>query len=69
MNTGCGTLLADIRPQSSIAFFIGPEGGIAESELELLREHGLPAVSLGKRILRTETAGLFVLSAISAILE
>lgn len=63
------TLLADIRPQSSIAFFIGPEGGIAESELELLREHGLPAVSLGKRILRTETAGLFVLSAISAILE
>lgn len=63
------TLLADIRPQSSIAFFIGPEGGIAESELELPREHGLPAVSLGKRILRTETAGLFVLSAISAILE
>ena len=62
-------LLADVPQPRTIAFFIGPEGGISEPELELLRRHGLPAVSLGRRILRTETAGLYVLSAISAILE
>ena len=62
-------LLTDGPQPRTIAFFIGPEGGISEPELELLRRHGLPAVSLGRRILRTETAGLYVLSAISAILE
>lgn len=62
-------LLADVPQPRTIAFFIGPEGGISEPELELLRRHDLPAVSLGRRILRTETAGLYVLSAISAILE
>ena len=42
----------------NIAIVIGPEGGIAEKEIEMLAEKNARFVSLGKRILRTETAGL-----------
>ena len=45
-----------------IAVYIGPEGGFEESEAELAKEKGIYLVSLGKRILRTETAPLSVLS-------
>lgn len=41
-----------------IAIIIGPEGGISEKEIEILKEHGAKFITLGKRILRTETAGL-----------
>jgi 16S rRNA (uracil1498-N3)-methyltransferase len=44
------------------AVFIGPEGGFDLSEVELLKAAGARTVSLGKRILRTETAGLVALS-------
>lgn len=46
----------------NILVLIGPEGGITEKELELARVAGARTVSLGRRILRTETAGLVVLS-------
>lgn len=46
----------------TVAFMIGPEGGFDKKEIESLVENGIPAVSLGKRILRTETAGEAVLS-------
>ena len=49
---------------ASVSFLIGPEGGIAEAELALLKEADFTSVSLGKRILRTETAGFAVMSAI-----
>ncbi len=42
----------------SIGIFIGPEGGFSESEIELCKKNNISSVSLGKRILRTETAGL-----------
>ena len=42
----------------NIAIVIGPEGGIAEKEIEILKNMGAVFVSLGKRILRTETAGI-----------
>lgn len=42
----------------SIAVFIGPEGGFSPKEIELARQEGIVSVTLGKRILRTETAGL-----------
>ncbi len=42
----------------SIGIFIGPEGGFSENEIKLCGENGITSVSLGKRILRTETAGL-----------
>ena len=52
------------RLSSSIGFLIGPEGGISPRELTLLQSAGIPTVSLGDRILRTETAPLAVLSMI-----
>jgi len=48
----------------SISFFIGPEGGISPREAELLEQNKIPTVTLGKRILRTETAASAVLSMI-----
>lgn len=41
-----------------VSLFIGPEGGFGEEEIEDIRERGVEVVSLGKRILRTETAGM-----------
>lgn len=46
------------KQEYNIAIVIGPEGGISEKEIELLNEKNVKFVSLGKRILRTETAGL-----------
>lgn len=46
----------------TVSFFIGPEGGISLREAELLEKASIPTVTLGKRILRTETAGSAVLS-------
>lgn len=43
---------------SEVAIFIGPEGGFADEEIALAMENGILSVSLGKRILRTETAGM-----------
>ncbi len=56
-------------PGQSIAVFIGPEGGFEETEIELAVKAGVEPVTLGKRILRTETAGLTVLSWIMYRLE
>ncbi|MSS64414.1 16S rRNA (uracil(1498)-N(3))-methyltransferase [Velocimicrobium porci] len=47
---------------SSTGIFIGPEGGFAEEEIEMARAAGVEPISLGKRILRTETAGITILS-------
>lgn len=52
-----------------IAIFIGPEGGFEEDEVTKARESGILPISLGRRILRTETAGLCVLSWLSYLLE
>ncbi|MBE6701202.1 MAG: 16S rRNA (uracil(1498)-N(3))-methyltransferase [Ruminococcaceae bacterium] len=49
---------------SSVGFFIGPEGGIAPEEAGYLKNSGIEEVSLGRLILRTETAGPAVLSMI-----
>jgi len=47
---------------SSVAFFIGPEGGFEDNEIAKFKENGVATVSLGARILRTELAGVVVLS-------
>lgn len=62
-------LFKSIVPGQSVAVFIGPEGGFAEEEIDLAREKGIEPVSLGRRILRTETAGLAVLSVLMFNLE
>lgn len=51
-----------IKPSESIGIFIGPEGGFDEAEVAAAREAGFTDISLGKRILRTETAAMVVLS-------
>ncbi len=53
----------------SVGIFIGPEGGFAEEEIEAAKEAGIVPISLGKRILRTETAGLCILSVLMFAIE
>ena len=55
-------LIEAIKPGQSIAVFIGPEGGFEESEIQTALSAGIEPLTLGKRILRTETAGFTVLS-------
>ena len=61
--------LKTAKINSNISFFIGPEGGFSKEEIELAKEYGIQSVGLGKRILRTETASSYVLSALSYITE
>jgi 16S rRNA (uracil1498-N3)-methyltransferase len=49
---------SDRKNLISIAIFIGPEGGFAQQEVELFQQAGVKPVSLGKRILRMETAAI-----------
>lgn len=49
-------LLESITPGQSIGIFIGPEGGFEEKEVEQAKEAGIRPITLGRRILRTETA-------------
>ncbi|MBM6619246.1 16S rRNA (uracil(1498)-N(3))-methyltransferase [Bacillus suaedaesalsae] len=58
-------VLTNMKPGESILVAFGPEGGLTEKEIVLLEEYGFIACGLGPRILRTETAPLYVLSAIS----
>ena len=55
-------ILTCAKSVKTAAFLIGPEGGISEKELALAAAHNVPTVTLGKRILRTETAGEAVLA-------
>ncbi|WHY76182.1 16S rRNA (uracil(1498)-N(3))-methyltransferase [Neobacillus sp. WH10] len=58
------TLKKIIKGESLLLVF-GPEGGLANEEVQLLKEHGFGLCGLGPRILRTETAPLYALAAIS----
>lgn len=57
------------RPGTDIGVFVGPEGGFEPKEVEELEEDGWERVSLGSRILRTETAGFTLLSALMIALD
>ena len=59
---GTKKLIEGVAPGQSIAVFIGPEGGFEEAEVEKARAQGVCPVTLGKRILRTETAGFTVMA-------
>ena len=62
-------LIGGLKPGQDIAIFIGPEGGFEESEIQFALENDIEPITLGKRILRTETAGFTVLSWIIYQLE
>lgn len=61
--------LESLKEGQSVSIFIGPEGGFTPAEVELAKEAGIRPISLGRRILRTETAGLAILSWLIYILE
>ncbi len=62
-------IINGLQPGQSIAVFIGPEGGFEEAEIEKALTFGVEPITLGRRILRTETAGFTVLSWIMYQLE
>lgn len=62
LSEALGRRLAQNQQPRAMALVIGPEGGIAPSEVERLKALGAECVTLGRRILRTETAGLCALA-------
>ena len=62
------SILENLKAGESVAFFIGPEGGFDEKEVKACMAAGFVPVTLGKRILRTETAPITVMSWLSLYL-
>ncbi|MCD2491429.1 16S rRNA (uracil(1498)-N(3))-methyltransferase [Lacrimispora sp. NSJ-141] len=62
-------ILSQVRPGTRTAVFIGPEGGFDEDEVSYAKERGFVPITLGRRILRTETAGFTLLAALMLQLE
>ncbi|ASK63148.1 16S rRNA (uracil(1498)-N(3))-methyltransferase [Virgibacillus phasianinus] len=62
-------IVSKLRMNQQIVVCIGPEGGFSDKEVTLLKKNDFHSVRLGPRILRTETAPLYVLASISYQLE
>ena len=63
------SLISNLKENARVAVVVGPEGGIDDSELSYLKDKGFIPCALGPRILRTETAVFYILSAISYEME
>lgn len=59
---GLKEVLSEMKNLEKVNLVIGPEGGLTVKEIEDLKEQGAYSVTLGKRILRTETAGMAALA-------
>lgn len=66
---GTRQVLSRLKSGETIGIFIGPEGGFDEEEIALAREQGAEIISLGRRILRTETAGMAAISMLTYVLD
>lgn len=62
------TAVSGSASPGSISLLVGPEGGWSEAELALAQQHGVQTVRFGPRVLRTETAGLAMIAAVTALL-
>lgn len=62
-------IIQQIPGRKTLGIFIGPEGGFEEAEVEAAKSIGAECITLGHRILRTETAGMAVLSILMYELE
>ena len=62
-------IICSLKKGDSVSIMIGPEGGFERAEVEQAMEAGAKPITLGKRILRTETAGLTILSILMFELE
>lgn len=60
--------LTNVKPHESISILVGAEGGFSPQEVELANEYGFKNVSLGKLILRSETAAIYFMSVLSFML-
>lgn len=68
LDPSAGQRLSAISPTgNAISLLVGPEGGLSGAEMEEVRSRGVSAVSLGPRVLRTETAGPAAISVLQAI--
>jgi 16S rRNA (uracil1498-N3)-methyltransferase len=69
-NNGTNSLVKFLESNyKSITILVGPEGGFSAAELKIFSNLGFKSVSLGKRILRSETAAIYLISAISMFAE
>ncbi len=66
---GTRRILSQVRPGMQIGIYIGPEGGFDTEEIEQAKKYQVHPITLGRRILRTETAGLTALSILMFQLE
>lgn len=66
---GTKKVVESLESGQQIAIFIGPEGGFEESEIQAAVDSGMKPITLGRRILRTETAGMTVMAWIMYQLE
>ncbi len=66
---GTRQMIERLEPGQSVAVFIGPEGGFEEGEIQSAISCGMTPITLGRRILRTETAGMTVMAWIMYRLE
>jgi 16S rRNA (uracil1498-N3)-methyltransferase len=67
LTPGAPPLAGQARPSGAVELVIGPEGGLSEREQDLALTQGCVPVSLGPRVLRTETAPIAALAAINAL--
>lgn len=61
--------ISKVKRNESLGIIIGPEGGFSANEVQYANENGYSSISLGKRILRSETACIYTLSVLSFLLE
>lgn len=59
--------LRAVTPATAVSLLVGPEGGLSDPEIDAARRAGCTAITLGPRVLRTETAGVAALAALQAL--
>lgn len=67
LSPGGAAHLRELHPGTGLELAVGPEGGFGELDLAALLAHGFRGLSLGPRILRTETAGVATIAALQAL--
>jgi len=63
------TLLNNLPQRESVALLVGSEGGFEREEVEYAKKVGFKTISLGKRILRSETAAISLLAVVASYME
>lgn len=62
-------IISKIEPGMSVGIFVGSEGGFSKEEVQTAKDNGAEEITLGKRILRTETAGMTVMAVLMYLME